>query len=78
MQMVIDASGTIHCLYGEEIDLSGLGEITIRRASFVEPVGNTWTADMSPVQGPILGPFPRRSQALQAEVKWLEQHLAAL
>jgi len=76
--MVIDPAGSVHCLYGEQLDLSSLGELSIRRASFVEPDRNGWYADLSPVGGPTLGPFHLRSQALQAEVLWLEQHLATL
>ena len=78
MQMVIDAHGQVRCLYGEAIDLRCLGELTIRRASHVEPEGNGWYADLSPVNGPILGPFFQRSQALQAERLWIEQHLSVL
>jgi hypothetical protein len=41
----------------------------------VEPdtVGR-WLADMAPVDGPVLGPFDRRSEALAAEREWLEQN----
>ena len=31
-----------------------------------------WTADLRPVGGPVLGPFARRSEALEAERAWLE------
>ena len=73
MQLIIDDVGTIRCLYGEEINLSSLGGMTIVRGSHVEPDENgQWLADMSPVSGPILGPFHRRSQALAAEARWLE------
>jgi hypothetical protein len=78
MLMVIDSLGRIHCLYGEQLDLSSLGKLSIRRASFVEPEGDGWYADLSPVAGPTLGPFLLRSQALQAEFLWLEQHLVTL
>ena len=73
MQLIIDDVGTIRCLYGEEIDLSSLGGMTIVRGSHVEPDENgQWFADMSPVSGPTLGPFRCRSQALEAEAQWLE------
>ena len=73
MQLVIDAVGTIRCLYGEEIDLSSLGGMTIVRGSHVEPdEDGQWFADLSPANGPFLGPFPFRSQALEAEARWLE------
>ena len=32
------------------------------------------TPDLRPVDGPVLGPFDRRSEALEAEVAWLEAH----
>ena len=73
MNLIIDDIGTIRCLYGEEIDLSSLGGMTIVRGSHVEPDANgQWFADMSPASGPILGPFRSRSQALEAEARWLE------
>ena len=31
-------------------------------------------ADLSPVGGPMLGPFSKRSQALNAEQDWLNSH----
>jgi hypothetical protein len=30
---------------------------------------------MGPVAGPILGPFPKRSEVLAAEVAWLEANV---
>ena len=75
MQMVIQPGGTVHCLYGEELDLPQLGSLAIARGSHVEPTTTgQWTADLSPVHGPVLGPFPSRSDALTAERQWLETH----
>ena len=37
-----------------------------------EPVPQGWWADMSPVDGPVLGPFATRHTALHAEKEWLE------
>jgi hypothetical protein len=74
MHLLIDEQGRIHCLYGETIELTSLGELTIRRASHVEPEGQRWFADLSPVSGPRLGPFARRSQALEAEEEWLHRY----
>jgi hypothetical protein len=75
MQLVIDSGGTVRCLYGEALDLMQFGPLTIRRGSHVEPTPEGyWTADLSPVGGPLLGPFPTRSEALDAEQRWLETH----
>jgi hypothetical protein len=75
MRLMIEPGGQIRCLYAEAVDLAVLGVLSIRRASHVEPdeTGNWW-ADLTPVGGPRLGPFARRSLALDAETAWLEQH----
>ena len=75
MVLVVAPDGQMQCLYDETLDLSILGSVSIRRASHVEPdeLGRWW-ADLAPVQGPILGPFLRRSDALKAEQVWLEEH----
>ena len=79
MTLIIAPSGQTHCVYAEEIDLAALGELTITRASHVEPdAAGRWWADLSPVGGPKLGPFGRRGQALEAEAAWLEQDLVRL
>jgi hypothetical protein len=60
---------------GEDVHrLIGCGDYVTKRASYVEPSSylfGTWTADMSPVGGPILGPFSMRTEALMAEREWL-------
>ena len=75
MQLVVEPSGQIRAIYGEELELAALGRPRLFRASSVEPDrdGN-WHADLRPLIGPVLGPFARRSQALAAEVAWLEEH----
>ena len=76
MELLIGAGGDVHCIYGEELDLGCLGTVEIRRASSVEPDdAGHWWADLSPVMGPRLGPFQKRSAALEAEVDWLRLHL---
>ena len=74
MQIVIEASGTVRCVYGEEIDVAALGDVHIARGSHVEPTDTGWTADLSPVNGPVLGPFRQRSEALDAELRWLNDN----
>jgi hypothetical protein len=75
MQLIVEPGGRIRALYGEEIDLATLGSPRIFRASHVEPDSDgRWHADMRLILGPRLGPFHRRSEALEAEIAWLEVH----
>ncbi|HCO27044.1 MAG TPA: hypothetical protein DIT97_30050 [Gimesia maris] len=75
MKILISPQGTVHCVYSESIDLATLGRLTISRGSYVEPnVAGQWLVDLSPVDGPQLGPFAQRSAALKSETNWLEQH----
>jgi len=75
MDLLIETSGTVRCVFGEVIDLGQLGQLSIRRGSHVEPTPDgQWTADLAPVNGPLLGPFPTRTAALKAEVTWLQEH----
>ena len=74
MHLVVDPRATVRCLYDEAIDLAALGHVEIARASHVEPDAlGQWWADLYPVDGPVLGPFVLRSEALTAERVWLEE-----
>ena len=75
MQLLIQPDGAARCVYHEAIDLATLGKVAIQRGSHVEPnEEGQWMADLSPVNGPMLGPFANRSEALRAEVAWLHEH----
>jgi hypothetical protein len=75
MMLVVTRHGTVRTVYCEAIELSEIGRIDIRRGSHVEPNANgQWMADLSPVDGPTLGPFDNRSEALAAELSWLNEH----
>ena len=75
MDLVISAQGQVRYVYDESLDLSALGQPVITRVSHVEPdEQGQWHADLAPVAGPRLGPFPRRSDALTAERAWLAAH----
>ena len=72
MELVVDTGGGVRCVYGEELDLREIGKLQITRASHVEPDRDGfWWADMGPVDGPVLGPYRSRSEALEAERGWL-------
>ena len=75
MQLIVDPRGTVRGVYAEHPDLTTIGQPHIIRASHVEPTDSgQWTADLAPVGGPLLGPFPLRSQALDAETNWLNRN----
>ncbi len=73
MNILILPDGSLRCIYSESVDLSQLGSPKIKRASHVEPdADGMWHADLSPVGGPSIGPFLCRSDALLAEIEWLD------
>lgn len=71
MEVLVRADGNITAIYDEALDLRSLGRRSIERASHVEPDHEgRWTAQL--IGGPQLGPFDRRSEAIAAEIAWLE------
>ena len=75
MELVVSSNGVVRCLYEETLALESLGVLRITRASYVEPnARGKWYADLAPVDGPCMGPFALRSEALAAERNWLIQH----
>ena len=76
MKVVILPDGQVQFIYSDDlVSLLSEGDARITRASHVEPIGTLWRADMAPVDGPVLGPFSTRAEALAAEVAWLDEHL---
>ena len=76
--IAVAPDGTITTIYDDAlIGLIEQGEARVTRASHVEPIANGlgWTADMTPMGGPVLGPAPTRELALKLEVAWLEARL---
>ena len=74
MELIIESSGLTRCVYSDAIPLQGFGQVRIERASNVEPnEQGEWIADLSrsPISGPTLGPFQKRTDAIEAEVQWL-------
>jgi hypothetical protein len=75
MELVVGTEGSVRCIYDEALDLREIGTLKITRASHVEPDRDGyWWADMGPVDGPVLGPYVSRSEALQAERGWLTDY----
>ena len=75
MEMLISPVGNARLIYSEEIELASLGAVSIQRGSHVEPIaGGRWEVDLSPVNGPKLGPFITRTQAIHEEVTWLTRN----
>ena len=72
MELVVGCDGGVRCIYDEALDLREIGKLQITRASHVEPdAEGYWWADMGPVDGPVLGPYGSRTEALGAEMRWL-------
>lgn len=77
VEIIVNPRGAASCIYTDALSVrelsSALGaDCSIRRASMVEPTAEgAWEADMSPSDGPVLGPYPSRGEALAAEVEWL-------
>lgn len=71
--------GTAGCVYSDELldVLDALGARSVRRASHVEPCGSGWSADLSPVGGPVFGPFDTHGEAIAAELAWLTPRVAS-
>lgn len=76
MQVIIAPNGVFRTLYSEVFELQAFGQPHITRVSHVEPdASGHWYADLSPVKGPKLGPFTRRSDALTAEADWINRNI---
>jgi hypothetical protein len=72
MELIVGVDGVARCIYDEALDLREIGKLQITRASQVEPdAEGFWWADMGPVDGPVLGPYGSRTEALGAERRWL-------
>jgi hypothetical protein len=72
----VDEDGSLRFIYNDNLkSLISKGECTIQRASHVEPVGDKWYVDLTPIGGPRMEKlFDLREDALREEVKWLEEN----
>lgn len=71
----VNDHGALTFIYSDELSfLKSLGNFKVKRASHVEPTEDgRWTAEM--LDGPTLGPFELRGEALSAEVEFLKKVL---
>ena len=75
MILSITPKGDIRGIYTDAFPWQELGKALVQRASNVEPDHlGLWWADLSLSNGPKIGPFARRADAIAAEVRWLEKH----
>jgi hypothetical protein len=78
IELRLGTDGTIAAIYDDALlPLIAQGNAVTTRASHVEPhptKSGLWTADMAPVDGPVLGPFPSRAAALAAEREYIHRH----
>ncbi len=71
-ELIVGLGGSVRMIYSELIEPNALGAPTIHRGSHVEPDHRGyWWADLSPCNGPKLGPYAVRSRAIEAEIEWL-------
>jgi hypothetical protein len=76
-EVIVEPNGMVRFIYDDDLAsvMQDVGSLSVARASHVEPTSDgRWSADMSPVGGPMLGPFDTRSEALTREVDWLNAH----
>lgn len=76
MDIFIKPDGAVQALYTDDFDFETLGKREISKASYIEvDEQSQFWSDLSPVDGPRLGPFYKRSQAIKAEQDWIVQNI---
>ena len=75
MIISIDNKGGVRAIYTDDFPWHALGKTLVQRASHVEPDHlGLWCADLTLSNGPKIGPFAKRADAIAAEVRWLERN----
>jgi hypothetical protein len=75
MIISIDRNGGVRAIYSDGFNWQALGKPLIQRASQVEPDQlGLWYVDLTLSNGPKIGPFARRADAIAAEIAWLEKN----
>ena len=75
---LIEADGVVRGLYTDEVDWPALGSLRVTRASTVEfdETMQGWVVTILET-GSHFGPFPRRGEAIEAEVATLTERLCS-
>ena len=76
LKLLVRTDSTVQAIYSDELAplIDKASHVEVRRASFVEPdPDGGWTATMQ--DGTKLGPFRLRSEALAAEIRYLDSKL---
>lgn len=79
VSVFILSDGTVNFLYYDELKpLLAIGDVDVARASHVDPEktldGLKWFANLAPVNGPKLGPYETRTEAITGEIDWLTEN----
>ena len=77
-KIAIGPDGQLTAIYSDSLaDLCEAGSAVVVRVSHVEPDPNGpgWIADLGPINGPMLGPYRLREDALKAEMRFLDKAL---
>lgn len=75
MKIIVEKDGNIRFMYSDDFcDLMDEGKYKVCRVSHVEPCDGGWSADLTPINGPILGPYKKRKDALDAEIEWINEN----
>ncbi len=82
LKLVVRA-GQIKAIYDDALTaLFPMADVTVQRASHVEPYvdlsrreAGYWCVDLRPVGGQYLNGFKTRQEALDAEVRYINQHV---
>jgi hypothetical protein len=78
MELRVLADGSVKGILSDDASMAMLravGYVQVKRASHVEiGADGAWYADLSPVGGPVFGPFDCRAQALGCESQWLARN----
>jgi hypothetical protein len=72
--IVTGPTGTFIEVYSDDLpNLKTEWDVKIKRAIYVDVCEGGWVADMSILNGPQLGPYRSRQDALDAEVDWIDE-----